>query len=128
MNLDDKAAELGIMIHETDLLHADLNATYIHTERTIIIRSVLAPYTRRAALAHELGHAVHAVHGDEHSDDSRPERRADDWAAQGIISGPAYREAEQGYGPHPGALAWSPGVTRDVVDTWLALTVKRLMK
>ncbi|WP_075815920.1 ImmA/IrrE family metallo-endopeptidase [Corynebacterium sp. CNJ-954] len=73
-------------------------------------------------MAQELGHANY---GDEHSDDPRLERRADLWAAQLVISEPDYREAEQDYGPHPGALAWALGVTRDVVDTRHTLTLNR---
>ncbi|MGP9760202.1 ImmA/IrrE family metallo-endopeptidase [Corynebacterium sp. AOP12-C2-36] len=120
--LKAKAKELGVAVYETNKLRGDLNAIYMHDDRVILLRDDLDPYTKRSALAHEIGHARY---GDEHSDDPRLERRADLWAAQLVISEPAYREAEQDYGPHPGALAWALGVTRDVVDTWRTLTLKR---
>lgn len=120
--LKAKAEEMGVTVCETNHLRDDPNAIYMHDDRVILLRDDLDPYTKHSSLAHELGHANY---GDEHSDDPRLQRRADLWAAQLIITEAAYREADQDYGPHPGALAWALGVTRDVVDTWRTLTIKR---
>lgn len=118
LDLDHLAEVMGVRVVESPDLRADLNALYIHHRRRIIIRPDLDPYTRRAALAHELGHAYY---GDDQADDPRLERRADQWAARLLITPESYAHAEHLHGPHAGAIAWELGVTPDLVRVWRGL-------
>jgi Zn-dependent peptidase ImmA (M78 family) len=115
MDLEAKAEEMEVKIVPTPQLRDDLNAIYLHRHSVIFIQEDLDPYTARAALAHELGHAHHK---DEHSVEGRAERRADEWAARTLITPDDYREAEQLYGHRPGAIAWALGVTPHIVRVW----------
>lgn len=118
IDLDQIADVWGIRVIESPTLRDDLNAMYVHHHRRIVIRPHIDPYTRRAALAHELGHAYY---GDETHDDPRLERRADHFAARLLISPVEYALAENLHGPHDGAIAWELGVTPRLVATWREL-------
>lgn len=87
--------------------------------RLIVISSHLTQIQAHCTLAHELGHAVY---GDRptrnHSQHDFQERRANEWAATTIIDPHDYAEAEQLYGPHPGALAQQLRVTRELIEAW----------
>ncbi|WP_276923356.1 ImmA/IrrE family metallo-endopeptidase [Corynebacterium pyruviciproducens] len=107
---------MGVAVVETPELSEDVNAVYIDAEFMILIRSGLDPWTRRSCLAHELAHAYFR---DEVSE-PRIERRADQWAAQLLISPAEYRAAELLVGAHVGALAYELEVTPAVVETWRA--------
>ena len=115
MDLDHLAELLGVHVIETDGLHAGVNGLYLHHRRMIFLRQDLDRFTRRATLAHEL---AHAFHGDEAFGDPRLERRANQWAAQLLISEDEYRAAETLHGAHVGDIAHELGVTPDVVNTW----------
>ena len=115
MDLDHLAELLGVQVIETGDLHPEVNAMYLHHRRMILLRPDLDSFTRRCTLAHEL---AHAFHGDTIFGDPRLERRANQWAAQLLISEDAYRAAETIHGPHTGAIAHELEVTPEVVDTW----------
>lgn len=90
-----------------------------HPDGSITLRSDLGPIARRCTLAHELGHHTYDHHpADDPVLHNRQERRADEYAARMLIDPDAYREAESHYGPHAGAIAWSLGVTRHLVEVW----------
>lgn len=66
----------------------------------------------RSLLAHELGHAYY---GDVGPQPEEAERRAWRYAANLLIDGAAYAEAERLHGPHLGGLAEALDVTPEVV-------------
>lgn len=114
LDLDLLATAMGVTIVETPQLRPDKNAVYIHHRRMILVRQSLDPWTRRAAVAHELGHAYY---GHEVPDDPRSERRADEFAARLLINSDAYRAAETIH-PSVGAIAHELGVTPHLVEIW----------
>lgn len=84
--------------------------------RTITLRDNMGWRKLRSTFAHELGHAIH---DDRPTHDpwihARQERRADEWAAQFLITPEDYAAAEQLHGPHDGALALELGVTTHII-------------
>lgn len=118
MDLDKIAELFGVQAIETYDLHPKWDGMYLHGRRLIILRKGLDPWKRRSIFAHELAHAFYR---DETHGDTRAEKRANQWAAQLLISKDEYRAAELLHGPHPGAIAHELGVTPDVVDTWRAI-------
>ena len=121
--LERLAVALQVAIVETPRLRDDKNAVYVHHRRIILMRPDLDHYTRRVALAHELGHAYY---GDEQPDDPRLERRADQFAARVLITPDEYAHAEVLHGPHDGAIAWELGVTPELIVTWRDLYERNL--
>ncbi len=116
VDVDEVAQSMGVAVVDAPELRGDVNATYVDAERMILIRPGLDPWTRRSCLAHELAHAFFR---DEISE-PRIERRADQWAAQLLISPVEYAAAEVAVGPSVGALAYELEVTPAVVETWRA--------
>lgn len=116
VDVDEVAQSMDVAVVEAPELRDDVNAMYIDAERMILIRPGLDPWTRRSCLAHELAHAFFR---DEISE-PRIERRADQWAAQLLISPVEYAAAEVAVGPSVGALAYELEVTPAVVETWRA--------
>lgn len=114
VDVDEVAQSMGVAVVDAPELRGDVNATYVDAERMILIRPGLDPWTRRSCLAHELAHAYFR---DEISE-PRIERRADQWAAQLLISPVEYAAAEVAVGPSVGALAYELEVTPAVVETW----------
>ena len=84
--------------------------------RTIRIVAGMSARTTRSVLAHELGHVVLG-----HTPSAVPavrrqqERRADEWAAQSLITPDAYARAEDVCGPHLASLAFELDVTIELV-------------
>lgn len=109
------AGLLQVEVCETDRLPADADGWYVDAERVILIRRGLDPWNYRATLAHELAHAYFR---DEIYDDPRIERRADQWAAQMLITPSEYAAAEEEVGSSVGALAYALEVTPAVIETW----------
>lgn len=122
VDVDEVAFAMGVTVVDSPELRDDVNAMYIDTERMILIRPGLDPWTRRSCLAHELAHAYFR---DEISE-PRIERRADQWAAQLLISPVEYAAAEALVGSSVGALAYELEVTPAVVETWRACYHSRL--
>ncbi|MCS5479775.1 ImmA/IrrE family metallo-endopeptidase [Corynebacterium sp. YIM 101645] len=112
--LENLAATLGVTIMDTPRLRPDVNAVYLHHRRIILLRYDLDPYTRRCALAHELGHAYH---GDQIPGDPRIERRADEFAARILITPEDYAAAEALH-HSVGAIAHELEVTPHLVEVW----------
>lgn len=115
MDLDQLADALGVAVVETPYLDDGLNGQYLHHRRLILLRQGLDPWTRKSTLAHELGHAWH---GDDIHGDPRLERRADQFAAQILITPDMYKNAEKLHEGHTGAIAYELGVTPHLVKTW----------
>lgn len=123
MDLDKIAELFGVQVIETDGLDPRWNGMYRHQKRIIYLRKGLDPWKKRSIFAHELAHAFYR---DEAHGDPRTEKRANQWAAQLLISKDEYRAAELLHGPHPGAIAHELGVTPDVVNTWRDIYVRAL--
>ncbi|WP_101507712.1 ImmA/IrrE family metallo-endopeptidase [Corynebacterium ulcerans] len=115
MDLEELAQALGVSIAEVRGFSDGLNGQYLHHRRLILLRSDLDPWTRNSALAHELGHAYY---GDDTNGDPRLERRADQFAAQILITPAAYRVAEILHDGNPGAIAYELGVTPHLIHVW----------
>ena len=115
MDLEKIAELFGVDIAESSKLHPRWSGMYIHDKRLILIRKGLDPWTYRSTLAHELAHAFYR---DDSHGDTRLERRADQWAAELLISKDEYKAAEIIHGSHLGAIAHELGVTPEVVETW----------
>lgn len=115
MDLDQLADALGVAVVETPYLDDGLNGQYLHHRRLILLHQGLDPWTRKSTLAHELGHAYY---GDDIHGDPRMERRADQFAAQILITAAEYKAAESLYGGNPGAIAYELGVTPHLVRVW----------
>ncbi|MDN5687786.1 MAG: ImmA/IrrE family metallo-endopeptidase [Brachybacterium sp.] len=80
--------------------------------RSIWLEHDLTAVKARSVLAHELGHAALGHDGPQNE---QHELGAWQWAAQLLLSQPAYATAETVVGPHPGAVADELGVSRSVV-------------
>lgn len=115
MDLDQLADALGVAVVETPYLDDGLNGQYLHHRRLILLRQGLDPWTRKSTLAHELGHAWH---GDDIHGDPRLERRADQFAAQILITPAEYRLAEKLHDGHASGIAYELGVTPHLVEVW----------
>lgn len=115
MNLDELSQHLGVRILETKDLPKGTDGMYIHHSRLILIRHGLDRWNYNSVLAHELGHAWH---GDDIHGDPRLERRADQFAAQILITPAEYRLAEKLHDGHIGAIAYELGVTVRLVEVW----------
>lgn len=117
--LETIAEKLGVAIAYTDKLPHDLDGAYLHHRKLILIRADLDYWSKRCALAHELGHAVY---GDERCElpgqEPRLEKRADQWAAQFLITPEEYQGAEKLHGGHTGAIAYELGVTPHLINIW----------
>lgn len=115
VDIDEIAEAMGVTVIDEPHLQEGLNAVYVDAERVILIRPDLDPWTRRSCLAHELAHAYFR---DETYNDPRIERRADQWAAQLLITPSEYAQAEEEVGTSIGALAYHLEVTPAVISTW----------
>lgn len=113
--LEQIAESLGVRIVEVANLPETHAGVYLHHRRLILIRRGLRPWTYRSVLAHELGHAVY---GDDEHNNLRMERRADQWAAEILISECEYAAAEAIHGPNIGAIAYELGVTPELIEVW----------
>lgn len=109
------AQVLQVDVLESNRMPAGLDGFYVDAERTILVRPGLDVWNYRATLAHELAHAYFR---DETYDDPRIERRADQWAAQMLITPSEYAAAEEEVGTSIGALAYHLEVTPAVIRTW----------
>lgn len=123
-SLFDLASSIGVSLTEHQ---AGKKGYYLHYSRTISLRSNLSERALRSTLAHEL---AHAIHGDELTGldwmDSKIERRADEFAAQLLITPSEYAVAESHHGPHDDAIAYELGVTRHLLAAWRALHERRV--
>lgn len=92
---------------------------YKHSARLIVLNPAMSDVLQRSTLAHELGHAHY---GDTWTDDEvikkQREERANQYAAQLLISPLEYAIAEAIVGSHPGALAKELGVATYIVVAW----------
>lgn len=121
MDLDKIAELFGVQVVETHDLDPRWHGMYRHPKRIIFLRKDLDPWKKRTIFAHELAHAFYRdeIHGD-----PRTELRANQWAAQLLISKDEYRAAEEIHGPHIGAIAYELGVTPEVVTTWRDIYIR----
>ena len=115
VDLIEVAGALEVEVFDSPALPANLDGFYVDAERVILMRPDLDPWNYRATLAHELAHAYFR---DETYDDPRIERRADQWAAQMLITPSEYAAAEEEVGTSIGALAYHLEVTPAVISTW----------
>ena len=96
---------------------------YDHATRTISTRRGMSIQQYRSVLAHELGHAVHGdtPTGNGHFD-QRQERRADEYAAQLLITPADFETAAIWHHGHLPAIADELEVTKHLLKTWTTLT------
>lgn len=111
------ADALGVTVEYTDLVSRD--GEYRHDLKRIRLREGMTLRQERSALAHEV---AHAVFGDVPSKfgpvNAKQERRADEWASLRLITPATYREAEQRWEGHVGAMAYDLGVTTRLVEAF----------
>lgn len=110
--LDTLAETLGVHI---TYHRAGQPGWYNHHRKQISLRHGMSTPQENSVLAHELGHAIHGNLG---HGDTRQENRADRFAADLLITGDNYRQAELLYGPRPRAIAHELGVTVHLVTVW----------
>jgi hypothetical protein len=107
------AADLHIDVTWLDL-GEERRGYYLHDAGFIVLNRRLTRPQATAALAHEIGHAIH---GDRCST-PQAERRATALGAALIITPRDYRRAERLVGSHAGALADELGVTSGLIEAW----------
>ncbi|MEJ6554071.1 ImmA/IrrE family metallo-endopeptidase [Microbacterium esteraromaticum] len=121
--LQEMAEVLGVAIEYEPLAHRD--GEYRHDLKLIRLREGMTLRMERSILAHEL---AHAVFGDAPSAygpvNAKQERRADEWAALRLINVEAYRDAEQRWDGHVGAMAYDLGVISRLVETYRSLLLR----
>lgn len=92
---------------------------YVDGTRTVSTRRGLSIQAYRSTLAHELGHATYrdTPTGNGHYD-LRQEQRADQWAAQALISPEAFEDAYRWHAGHMPAIADELEVTHHILAVW----------
>lgn len=117
---------LGVSVEVTDL-PPDRDGEYEHDARVVRLRPRMARRLHRSVLAHE---CAHAVFGDVVLDDrrqaERQERRADEWAAQHLITLEDYGWAETLHSGHVEAMAVELDVTVTIVEAYRRVLARRL--
>ena len=95
---------------------------YDHQRRIISTRRGQSISQYRSVLAHELGHAAHGdtPTGNGHYD-QRQERRADEFAAQLLISPIEFEAAATWHQGHLPAIADELEVTQHILKTWKSI-------
>ena len=98
---------------------------YHHPTRTISTRRGLSIQAYKSTLAHELAHATYGdvPTGNGHYD-QRQEARADQWAANNLISPEMFEEAYIWHGGHLPAIADDLEVTHHLLNVWLTMERK----
>lgn len=119
--LDDLAREIGVRVLPD--LHGELHPEdlggWFPRSRRILYRLGLDYTNTICTVAHELGHATL-----DHSAcppswlHARQEAKADEFAAELLITPEAYEAAERLAGCHDGALAAELGVTTELIRVW----------
>lgn len=119
---------LGVSVVVTDL-PPDRDGEYEHDARTVRLRPRMARRLHRSVLAHE---CAHAVYGDVVLDDrrqaERQERRADEWAAQHLITLEDYGWAESLHSGHVEAMAVELDVTVTLVQAFQRVLTRRFAR
>lgn len=103
-----------ISLIETSRLRPTLNACWHKPSRTIYLRKGIDPTTRRCAIAHEIGHALH----EDDCSSPRAERDADKFAAKTLISATEVEILACELDGSPAALAAALGVTPHLLGVW----------
>lgn len=116
LSLIDHAHDEGVRVWWRRTAGRD--AAWSARHRGIWVDPALTEREARSLLAHELGHAYY---GDDGPQPDEAERRAWRYAANLLIDGAAYAEAERVHGPHLGALADALDVTREVVQAFQSM-------
>lgn len=119
----DMVAALGLVFEYWPLVNR--NGEYRQDLRRIRLREGMTLRQERSALAHELAHAVYEdVPSSLRRMTAKQERRADEWAAQRLITPDAYRASEQQWSGHVGAIAYDLGVTSRLVTAYQGLLLR----
>ncbi len=115
--LIDIADAMGIrvMLDTQNILHPGDLGGWFPNAHVILVAKGLGKGDYLHTLAHELGHAYHGHDG---CYNPRQERQADRFAAELLIDPLAYKQAENLYSEHPGAIAAELGVARHTVMVW----------
>lgn len=100
---------------------------YDHHRRVISTRRGQSISQYKSVLAHELGHAAHGdtPTGNGHYD-QRQERRADEYAAQLLITPADFEAAAIWHHGHLPAIADELEVTQHLLKTWQTLAANRV--
>lgn len=113
------AEELGL--HVTERRGAKRGGFHAGS-RTIRINPGQSERTTRSVLAHEIAHAIFEDRPSPYGPvRAKQERRADEWAANYLITPDAYAAAEQHRGVHAASLAFELGVTVELVEAYQRL-------
>lgn len=117
-DLDDLAHRLGVQVTE----HEGGEKGRHYPGGIISLRRGLPHVARRCTLAHELAHYIlgHVPTTDRWLY-ARQERKADELAAQLLVTPDDYETAEMLAGSHDGALAHELGVTTHLIRVWRGL-------
>lgn len=121
LRIERRSDKLNITItydEQGELAAGDLGGWFPATRRILIRPGVGYRNTLHTA-AHELGHAelCHFANPPPWLH-PRQEREADEYAARLLITPQEYRDAENAYGPHPGAIANELNTTVELVNIW----------
>lgn len=130
MATDDELLELMAALRvrvEFCELPSDRDGEYEHANRIIRLRPRMARRLYRSVLAHECAHAVFedVVVPDARLAE-RQETRADEWAAQRLISRDAYSAAEALHSGHVEAMAVELDVTVTLVRAFRRILARTL--
>lgn len=121
--LMDMVDALGVTVEYANL--TSRNGEYRHDLKRIRLRDGMTLRMERSILAHELAHAVFEdVPSKFGPVNAKQERRADEWAALRLISISGYRDAEQRWNGHVGAMAYDLHVISRLVDTYRSLLLR----
>ena len=122
-DLDALAHHLGVCVLE----HQGGEKGRHYPGGILSLRAGLHPTLRRCTLAHELAHYI--LKHEPTSDPwlhSRQERKADELAAELLITPEDYEHAEMMVGHHASALAAELDVTKHLIHVWRNLHERKL--
>jgi Zn-dependent peptidase ImmA (M78 family) len=121
----ERAVSLGCRVYFLPIPNTHYG--YLATATDIVINSRLTHNHQREVLAHELGH-VHYGHDLRLMHDSpADELRADQYAAQLLISPAEYALAEALHDGHGGGIAQELGLSTKMVKTWQDLMKGKML-
>jgi Zn-dependent peptidase ImmA (M78 family) len=117
------AMALGVTVEWVSLANRD--GEYRHDLKRIFLRAGMTLRMERSILAHELAHAVFEDVPSKHGPvNAKQERRADEWASLRLISIDDYKDAEQRWNGHIGAMSYDLCVISRLVEAYRSLLLR----